>query len=285
MGRIFMTEKGKLYICGTPIGNLSDITLRALDVLKSVDLIACEDTRRTKILLNHYKIYTPLNSYHKHNEKKRTIELLQSLKKGKNIALVSDAGMPGVSDPGIKIIREVIKEKIDIIPIPGPTALISALVVSGFPMDRFVFEGFLPRKGWERREILNKIQNEERTIIFYESPFRIKNTLDELEPLLGDRKLAIVREISKIYEEKLYGNVEELLKILEEREIKGEIVVVIEGRDKDLEKEVWKELSIKEHLNLMIENGYSKKEAIKEVARMRDITKREVYKEAISIKK
>ena len=279
-----MNEQGKLYICGTPIGNLKDITLRALDILKEVELIAAEDTRRTKKLLNKYDINTSLTSYHEHNEKEKAVELIAKLKKSQDLALVSDAGMPGISDPGSELIKKSIAKGIEVIPIPGPTAFTPALIVSGLPMDRFVFEGFIPRKGEKREQRIQEIQKEERTVILYESPYRLQETLKELEPVLDQRNIAVVREITKIHEEKIYGTITQVLDQLEQTDIKGEIVLVIEGRKKnDVEQEVWEDLSIVEHVELLMDNGYTKKEAIKKVSTIRDLPKRKVYKEAIVI--
>ena len=281
-----MNDKGKLYICGTPIGNLDDMTFRALEILKKVEIIAAEDTRRTAGLLNHFDIDTSLTSYHEHNEQQKSEKLIKKLIEGKNIALVSDAGMPGISDPGSILINKAIDNNIDVIPIPGPTAVISALVVSGFSMDRFTFEGFIPRKGKEREEFINRIWEEKRTVIFYESPYRLKETLKELATLKEKREVTIVREISKIHEEKIYGTLEDVIQKLEDREIKGEIVVVLDGREViEAEKEGWEHLSIKEHVELLMENGYTKKKAIKKVAKLRNLQKRKVYKEAIPIQR
>jgi len=281
-----MNDKGKLYICGTPIGNLDDMTFRALEILKKVETIAAEDTRRTAGLLNHFDIDTSLTSYHEHNEQQKSEKLIKKLIEGKNIALVSDAGMPGISDPGSILINKAIDNNIDVIPIPGPTAVISALVVSGFSMDRFTFEGFIPRKGKEREEFINRIWEEKRTVIFYESPYRLKETLKELATLKEKREVTIVREISKIHEEKIYGTLEDVIQKLEDREIKGEIVVVLDGREViEAEKEGWEHLSIKEHVELLMENGYTKKKAIKKVAKLRNLQKRKVYKEAIPIQR
>ena len=223
-------NKGKLYPCATPIGNLSDMTDRAVQILKEVDLIAAEDTRRTGKLLSHFSIETDMISYHEHNEKKRAVELVKKMESGMNLALVSDAGTPGISDPGYEVIKESIKNEIEVIPIPGPNAAILALIASGLNMSSFVFEGFIPRKGSERKEVIKNIQKEERTIIIYESPYRVKDTLKELDSYLPKRQIALVREISKVHEEKIYGKSSEIIKKLEDREIKGEIVLVIEGR-------------------------------------------------------
>ena len=278
-----MNNKGKLYICGTPIGNLDDITYRAIDILKKVDLIAAEDTRRTGQLLNQLSIKKPMTSYHEHNEKEMAGELLQKLENGKDLALVSDAGMPGISDPGLEIIKLAVNSDIEVIPIPGPTAAISALVVSGLPTDSFVFEGFVPRKGKERTLSLKRIQREERTVIIYESPYRLKDTLEELLPLLKGRQIVVARELTKVHEEKIYGTCSDVLKQLKGREVKGEIVIIVEGKSAEEEREGWEDLSIVEHVEFLMKNGYTKKKAIKEVARLRDLPKSEVYQEAVVI--
>jgi len=279
-----MNEKGKLYICGTPIGNLDDITFRAVRILGNVDLIAAEDTRRTEQLLNHFKIDSKLTSYHEHNEREKAKSLISTLNNGYDVALVSDAGMPGISDPGLILVEKAKENNIEIIPIPGPTALVSALVVSGIPTDRFTFYGFVPRKGKDREEFIDQIIKAEETIIFYESPYRIKKIYEDLTDKIPQRDSALIREISKVHEEKIYGTVSEVYEKIEDREIKGEIVVVIEGREKQKpDKESWTDLSILEHVRLFMDNGYTKKEAIKKVAEVREIRKKDVYKEAIQI--
>lgn len=222
---------GKLYIVSTPIGNLDDITLRAIEVLKSVDLIACEDTRRTLILLEKFNIAKKLVSYYNYNERQRTEELISHLKLGKNIALVSDSGTPGISDPGYILIKRAIDENIQVIPIPGPTAFVSALVVSGLPMDEFVFVGFLPHKKG-RKTKLQKLAQEERTIILYESPHRLLKTLNEILEVFGDREIAVAKELTKVHEEIFRGKVSEVLNKLTPDKIKGEFVIVISGKIK-----------------------------------------------------
>ena len=284
MEKIQMSEKGKLYICGTPIGNLDDITFRAVKTLENVDLIAAEDTRRTEKLLNHFKIDNKMTSYHEHNEREKAKKLITELKDGYDIALVSDAGMPGISDPGLILIQKAIKQGIEIIPVPGPTALIPALVVSGIQTDKFSFLGFVPRKGKEREEFIQEIALEEKTVIFYESPYRVKKIFKDLSEKIPERKAALVREITKIHEEKIYGTITEIKDKIDSVEIKGEIVVVVEGRTKkEPDKESWTELSVLEHVQLFMDNGYTKKEAIKKVAEVREIQKKKVYKEAIQI--
>lgn len=275
-------KKGRLYPCATPIGNLSDMSPRAIEILKEVDIIAAEDTRRTSKLLNHFEIDTKMISYHEHNEKKRAEELIKKIKNGMNLALVSDAGTPGISDPGYEIIKSAVKNQIEVIPIPGPNAALLALTASGMDMSSFVFLGFIPRKGKERNKFLKSIQKEEKTSIIYESPYRVLDTLKELKKFMENRKIALIRELTKVHEEKIYGTAAELVNILETRKIKGEIVLVIEGRKME-EKEGWEELSIVEHIRLLMENGYTKKKAIKEVADLRELPKSDVYEKAIVI--
>ncbi len=220
---------GKLYIVSTPIGNLDDITLRAIEVLKSVDLIACEDTRRTMILLEKFGIAKKLISYYNYNERQRAEELISYLKSGKNIALVSDSGTPGISDPGYVLIKRAIEENIQVIPIPGATAFVCALVASGLPMDEFVFVGFLPHKKG-RKTKLQKLAQEERTVILYESPHRVLKTLNEILENFGDREIAVAKELTKIHEEIFRGKISEVLKKLTPDKIKGEFVIVISGK-------------------------------------------------------
>ncbi|MFV1950381.1 MAG: 16S rRNA (cytidine(1402)-2'-O)-methyltransferase [Nitrospinota bacterium] len=227
-------EKGTLYIVSTPIGNMEDITLRALRILKEVDLIAAEDNRRTRKLLTHYNISTTMTSYHDYNKKRKGKELIKKLREGHNVALVSDAGTPGISDPAYHLIQLSLGEGINIIPIPGATAIIAALTISGLPTDRFVFEGFLPRKkGMKKKRKLKEIAEEDRTVVLYESPHRLAHTLGEMSSILGERRIVIAREMTKMYEEILRGNCESLVKDVKEREWKGEITIVIEGKRKE----------------------------------------------------
>ena len=225
-----MEKKGILYAVGTPIGNLKDITLRALEILKGADLIASEDTRHTRKLLSHYDIHIPLTSFSEHNEIRRIPYLVRRLKDGANVALVSKAGMPGISDPGYSLIKEAVKEGIIIIPIPGPTALIVGLVASGLPTHSFVFEGFLGRKKGNRVKKLTQLKEEVRTIIIYEAPHRVRKVLSEIRELLGDRQMVIGRELTKKFEEILRGRVSEIEKILEKRKPRGEFTLVIQGK-------------------------------------------------------
>ncbi|WP_114457090.1 MULTISPECIES: 16S rRNA (cytidine(1402)-2'-O)-methyltransferase [unclassified Halanaerobium] len=281
-------EKGKLFICGTPMGNLEDISKRVLKTLKKADIIAAEDTRRTGQLLNYFDIKNRMISYHEHNEKRRAEEILGRLQSGENIALVSDAGMPGISDPGQIITKMAVKNGIEVIPVPGPTAFVSALVVSGFDLSRFVFLGFIPRSTKERDGFIDEISLEEKTAVFYESPYRLLSTLKEFADYsseLAERDIMVARELSKIHEEKIYGNTIEIIEKLNSREIKGEVVVVVSGRKKIKEEEEgWENLSILEHIKLLMNNGFSKKEAIKKVADLRDLPKSEVYRVAVAIK-
>ena len=222
--------KGTLYIVSTPIGNLEDITLRALRILKEVDLIAAEDTRHTGLLLRHFGIQKPLTSYFEGNELKKREWILSRLKQGDRIALVSDAGTPGISDPGFRLIQMVIENQIPIIPIPGPSAVIAALSVSGLPTDAFLFKGFLPHKSKKRRDLLKQLEETKETLIFYESPHRLTETLKDILDILGDREIVLTRELTKIYEEVLRGKVSEIQNQLAERKLKGEITLVISGK-------------------------------------------------------
>jgi 16S rRNA (cytidine1402-2'-O)-methyltransferase len=220
---------GLLYIVATPIGNLEDITLRALRALKEADLIAAEDTRHTKILLAHYDIRTPLASYHEHNEKTKAATLVEQLMAGKTIALVSDAGTPTISDPGYRVIAAAVAAGIKVVPVPGAAAFVAALSASGLPTDRFVFEGFLSNKKKQRRACLRALVNETRTLIFYEAPHRLNESLGDIYELLGDREIVIAREVSKIHEEFLRGGVSELIAKLADQEVRGEITLIIKG--------------------------------------------------------
>jgi len=223
-------EKGTLYIVSTPIGNMEDITLRALRILKEVDLIAAEDTRRTGLLLKHFSIQASLTSYFEGNELKKREFILAKLKEGKNVALVSDAGTPGVSDPGFRLIQLAIENQLPIVPIPGSSAVITALSVSGLPTDAFLFKGFLPHKSKKRKDLLREMENVRETLIFYESPHRISETLNDILEILGDREIVLTRELTKVYEEIIRGKVSEILKQVGERTLKGEITLVISGK-------------------------------------------------------
>jgi len=229
---------GALFIVATPIGNLEDITFRAVRILSEVDLIAAEDTRKTKILLAKYSVHTPLTSYHKFNIRSKTPHLIKLLEAGKNIALVSDAGMPGISDPGYEIIRAAVDQKIRVEPVPGPSAAITALAVSGLKTDRFVFEGFLPKKPGKKRKLLKSLKDESRTIIIYESPFRIIKTLNEVKEIFTGREIAVCRELTKKFEEIIRGKAGDVLEQLKDKKVRGEIVLVISGQVSQREREV-----------------------------------------------
>ncbi len=275
-------EIGKLYICPTPIGNLEDITLRTLRILKEVDLIAAEDTRHTIKLLNHYEIKKPLTSYHEHNIREKGIELIDRLQKGESIALVSDAGMPGISDPGQDLIGLAIKENIEVVVLPGPTASIAALVVSGLNTDKFIFEGFLSSRKKERIDQLKSLKDEKRTLIIYESPHRILDTLDNMLSTLENRNIAIVRELTKIYEEVFRGSIEEAIEKFSSGKIKGEFVIIIEGnQDEDVESSI----DIEEELLKYLNQGISKKESVKKVAEEFNLPKNQVYQKSLELDK
>lgn len=224
-----LANTGTLYLVSTPIGNLEDITLRALRVLKEVELIAAEDTRRTRRLLRHYQISRPLISYHDHNKETRSPSLLEKLNSGKSLALVSDAGTPGISDPAFYLVRLAIQHGVPVVPVPGPSALISALIVSGLPPDRFAFEGFLPAKSGRRRRKLKALAGEERTILFFESPYRLKRTLEDILEIMGDRRATVARELTKKFEEVTRGTVTQLLEHYGEKKPRGEVVIVLTG--------------------------------------------------------
>ncbi|MDD5382726.1 MAG: 16S rRNA (cytidine(1402)-2'-O)-methyltransferase [Candidatus Margulisbacteria bacterium] len=228
---------GTLFVVATPIGNLEDITCRAIRILSEVDLIAAEDTRQTRILLTKYNINTPLTSYHKFNIKTKTAQLITFLKQGQNLALVSDSGMPGVSDPGHELIRESVDQNIRVEVIPGPSAAITALVVSGLPTDKFVFEGFLPKKPGKKRKLLKELSKEERTIIIYESPFRVLKTIEDIRAVIGDRQIAVCREMTKKFEEIIRGKAGDVLEKIKDRKIKGEVVVVVAGANQAAQRE------------------------------------------------
>jgi len=281
-------DGGILYICGTPIGNLEDVTLRVLKILKEVKLIAAEDTRHTKKLLNHYQINTKVTSYYEYNKFKKATYLLEILKNGQDIALVSDAGMPGISDPGYVLVNLALKNNIKIIPVPGVSALITALVVSGLPADKFVFEGFLPRKIKERKRYFKNIENEERTVIFYETPHRLKRALKDMLEVWGDRKIVIARELTKKYEEIIRGNLSQILTEIYEKEIKGEITLVVQGGIRKKENDTLDFLKIEcimeEYLKKLKNQGYSNKDIIKIAQEKLNIPKNLLYKKLLEMK-
>lgn len=278
---------GKLYLVPTPIGNLKDITLRALEVLKFVDIVAAEDTRQTLKLLNYFEIKKSLMSYHKHNEQEKSEDIIELLKEGHNIAIVTDAGTPGISDPGAVIVKKCINENIDFEVLPGATAITTALVYSGLDTTKFLFRGFIPRENKERKILLNEIKDVKESIILYESPYRVVSTLETLLEYLGNRNIAICRELTKLHEEIKRGKIDELIDYFKNTAPKGEFVLVIEGKQQEHidreNKEKWENLSIKDHILNVMESGISKKEAIKYVAKERGLSKNEVYKYAIDI--
>ena len=267
---------GKLYIVATPIGNLEDITLRDLRVLKEVDLIAAEDTRQTLKLLNHYEINKPLISYHRHNEETKSEILIEKLRNGENIALVSDAGTPGICDPGEEVIKKAIEDNIEVIPIPGACAMINALIVSGISTKEFEFLGFLPLNKKLRRQKLKEIENSSKTIIIYEAPHKMKTTLGDLKEILKDRKIVLARELTKIHEEFIRKSIDELLSEIDT--IKGEMILIIEGNKIDTEEcKNFDEISLEDHYKLYEEKGLNKKEIIKQIAKDRNVNKNEIY--------
>lgn len=276
-------EKGPcLYLVATPIGNLEDITMRAIRILKEADYIAAEDTRNTKKLCNYFEIDTPLISYHDHNQEAGGEKLLQLLRDGKTIALVSDAGLPAISDPGADIAMKAIQEAFAVVPLPGANAAITALIASGLPTQPFYFHGFLSRYKKERREGLEALRSKQETILFYEAPHRLKEMLKDVQLVLGNRQIVLARELTKKFEEFIRGTVEEALEWANTNEVRGEFVVIIEGTQEKIVEEaaIWEALSIKEHVQqLMDEQAISSKEAIKEVSKLRKLSKREVYQE------
>ena len=269
---------GTLYLCATPIGNLGDITLRVIELLKECDLIAAEDTRNTLKLLNHFNIDTPMTSYHEHNKFSKGPVLLEKLKEGKNIALVTDAGMPGISDPGEDMARLCRQEGIPVTVAPGASAVVTALVLSGMPARRFIFEGFLPK---EKADVLARLEKETRTTVFYEAPHRLTDTLKELLKSAGNRDAACVREITKKYEEVKKDSLENLLAFYGENPPKGEFVVIVGGADAEKlrqeEIEGWESISLEEHMKKYTDSGMSEKDAMKQVAKDRGVSKREIY--------
>ena len=281
-------DGGILYICGTPIGNLEDITLRALKILKEVKLIAAEDTRHTKKLLNHYQINTKVTSYYEYNKFKKSTYLVEILKNGQDIALVSDAGMPGISDPGYVLVNLALKNNIKIIPIPGVSALITALVASGLPTAKFVFEGFLPRKIKERKRYFKSIENEERTVIFYETPHRLKRALKDMLEIWGDRKIVVARELTKKYEEIIRGKLSRVLSEINAKDIKGEITLVVQGgikkKGNDTIDFLKNECIMEEYLKKLKNQGYSNKDIIKIAQEKLNIPKNLIYKKLLEIK-
>lgn len=274
--------QGKLYLCATPIGNLEDITLRVLNTLKEVDLIAAEDTRHSIKLLNHFEIKTPMTSYHEFNKVEKARYLVDKMKEGINVALITDAGTPGISDPGEELVRQCYEAGVEVTSLPGPAACITALTMSGMATRRFAFEAFLPADKKEKQQVLEELKQETRTIVLYEAPHRLVRTLEEMLEELGDRKISICRELTKKYETVFRTTFSGALRFYETEEPKGECVIVIEGKSRDeiqKEKEAsWESMAIEEHMELYLNQGMDRKESMKQVAKDRGISKRDVYR-------
>ncbi|MDR2861365.1 MAG: 16S rRNA (cytidine(1402)-2'-O)-methyltransferase [Syntrophobacterales bacterium] len=271
-----MTTPGKLYIVATPIGNLEDITLRALRILKEVSLIAAEDTRRTRILLNHYDIQTPLTSLYEQNEALKSASLLLRLKEGKSVACVTDAGTPAISDPGYLLIRRAIDAGIDVIPIPGVSALITALCAAGLPTDHFVFHGFLPAKTAKRKTVIQALAEDTRTQVFYESPRRLRATLCALKEILGSRHIVVARELTKLHEEFIRGDLHDVLSALDERDIKGEVTLIVRGYQAQPIINIRQAIS-ECYDKFSAEKGLSKRDLVDRIARELDLSRKIVY--------
>ena len=280
-------SEGKLYLVPTPIGNLKDITLRALEVLENADVVAAEDTRQTIKLLNHFNLKKTLIAYHMHNEQGKSDEILERLRSGENIALVSDAGMPGISDPGSVIVKKCIEEGLDFEVLPGATAFATALIYSGLDSSAFMFKGFIPRDNKSRNILVEELKDRKETLIFYEAPHRLLSTLDFLLKNFGDRNIAVCRELTKLHEEIIRGKLSEVLRHFIDNSPRGEFVLVLDGlSEEEIEKEKraeFEELSIEEHIVKYINEGLSKKDAIKKVAKDRKLPKNEIYKYSTNI--
>lgn len=277
---------GKLYLCATPIGNLEDITLRVLRTLKEVDLIAAEDTRNSIKLLNHFDIKTPMTSYHEYNKIDKAYVLINKMREGQNIALITDAGTPGISDPGEELAAMCCEAGIEVTSLPGPAACITALTLSGLSTRRFAFEAFLPADKKERKIILEELKNETRTIIIYEAPHRLVRTLEELREALGNRRMTLCRELTKKHETAFHTTIEALITFYTIEKPLGECVLVVEGKShqemKEEQQASWEKITIEDHMKIYEEKGYSRKEAMKLVANDRGVTKRDIYQYLIS---
>ncbi|MBD7911130.1 16S rRNA (cytidine(1402)-2'-O)-methyltransferase [Clostridium cibarium] len=275
-------SEGKVFLVPTPIGNLKDMTLRGLEVLQNADIIAAEDTRQTLKLLNHFSIRKTLISYHKHNEQTKSEEILDYVEKGKVIAIVTDAGTPGISDPGAVIVEKCIENNINFEVLPGATAITTALVYSGLDTTKFQFRGFISRETKERKKLFQDIREVTESLIFYESPHRLLSTLSLLCEELGNRRIAVCRELTKLHEEIKRGRIKEVIEYFSEKGIKGEFVLVVEGKQQEEieneNKEKWRDLTIEEHIILLVKEGLSKKEAVKKVAKDRSLERNIVYK-------
>ena len=275
--------QGCLYLCGTPIGNLEDITLRVLRILKEADCIAAEDTRHTLKLLNYFEIAKPLISYHEHNKRERGPKIISMVQEGQQVAVVSDAGMPGISDPGADLVILARQSGVPVTVVPGPSAALSALVLSGLPTETFVFEGFLPREKKLRRQRLDQLKGEQRTIILYEAPHQLRKLLQDLLETLGDRRIALARELTKLHEEVIPLSLEEAVAYYREVTPRGEFVLVMEGVSETLLQEDYSSISIEDHLLRYIMSGLDKREAVKQVAKDRNIPKSQVYPYSIGL--
>lgn len=279
-------KSGTLYLCATPIGNLEDMTFRAVNILKEVDIIGAEDTRHTLKLLNHFDIKTALISYHEHNKNERGPEIIARLLDGQNVAIVSDAGMPGISDPGSDLVRMALEAGIKVVPVPGANAALSGIICSGLDTRMFTFVGFLPKTTKKRRELLDELSTHPYTMIFYESPHRLKNTLTELLAEFGDREATVARELTKKFEEFVRGSLKSLKQYFEENLPRGEFTLIVAGKDKeDLMSQEKEQLSPLEEVLALIQNGTNKKDAIRTVALNREIPKREVYRVLVEYEK
>ena len=276
---------GKLFLCATPIGNLEDITLRVLRTLKEADLIAAEDTRNSIRLLNHFEIRTPMTSYHEYNKIEKARILIEKMQSGMNIALITDAGTPGISDPGEELVRMCYEAGIEVTSLPGPAACVTALTLSGLPTRRFAFEAFLPMEKKERREILEELVNETRAIILYEAPHKLIRTLKDLREVLGNRRMTLCRELTKKHETAFRTTIDDLIAYYENEKPLGECVLVIEGKSRrEIREEKaasWEEISLEEHMEIYEKQGLSRKDAMKQVAKDRGISKRDVYQQLI----
>ena len=271
-------KKGILYVVATPIGNLEDITYRAINILKSVDIIAAEDTRHTLKLLNHYEISKHLISYHRHNEEIKSGELIKELKEGKDIALVSDAGTPGICDPGEVVIKKCIEEEIKVVPVPGACAFVNALISSGLSTDTFLFLGFLPLNKKNRKQKLEQIKESTQTTIIYEAPHKLQSTLKDLEEFVSDRNVVLARELTKIHEEFIRGNIKEIIE--KSKDVKGEMIILIEGKPEitlEEKQQEFKNMSLEEHFSFYEKQGFDKKDIIKKIAKDRGVPKNEIY--------
>lgn len=278
--------KGQLFLCATPIGNLEDMTFRCIRILKEADIIAAEDTRNSIKLLNHFEIKTPMTSYHEFNKVEKARVLVERMLRGENVALITDAGTPGISDPGEELVRQCIEADITVTPVPGAAACINALIMSGMPTRRFCFEAFLPADKKEKAEILEQLKTEQRTIIIYEAPHRLIRTLTELEGTLGGmRRISVCKELTKKHENVYRDTISGALTYYTANEPKGEYVLVIEGKSSEelLEEKraAWDDMSIEEHFNMYISQGMDRKEAMKQVAKDRGVSKRDIYNELI----